>query len=222
MSKKSIISILISILSLCIVFIVFICVSNNNKNNSYSDNSKKIEEETQQDSFEEQEYSYTLSVDTCKSLFQCMPDDAKDSFERSNWINGHYRSVKTENDYLVLVLSESDIDYWKDYIDSFIKNRSDLDASEGDLFDVSDNYHKMVVYSKYEVYPAAVFNMTYIIPLCGIYQMLNGENPDEWNVKIELYETESGRLVKEGVMQNGATFSVGPQDWEKINIDSSN
>ena len=222
MLKRRVVSILISIIVICVVFVITIVVRNHRKGNFHNEINENTEQETQRDSFEEQDYSYILSVDTCKSLFQCMPDDAKDSFERSNWINGHYRSVKADKDNMVLVLSKSDINYWKAYINSFIKNRSDLDASEGDLFDVSDNYHKMVVYSKYEVYPAAVFNMTYILPLCGIYQMLNGENPDEWNVKIELYETESGRLVKEGVMQNGAKFSVGPQDWEEINIGSGN
>ena len=109
MLKRRVVSILISIIVICVVFVITIVVRNHRKGNFHNEINENTEQETQRDSFEEQEYSYNLSIDTCKSLFQCLPDNAKDSLERSNWINGHYRSVKADNDNMVLVLSKSDI-----------------------------------------------------------------------------------------------------------------
>lgn len=165
------------------------------------------------------DHQYVLSVKTCNTFFRCKPEEAEQSLNAYGWTVGRFQSaVEDENGNLVLTLSDSDVEYWKNYIDEEIKDRYRLNALDGCLFIVTDSYHKIEAQTKRELYMADGFNISYISLYCGIMQMLNGENPNEWYVDIEMIDVESGKTVKTGRVPS--TFTVTDEDWDKALVES--
>lgn len=160
-------------------------------------------------------HTYTLTSTTSHYLFNSSPAEANERFQTSPWIRGHYRSAYEDNNgNLVLVLSDDDITEWKKYIQSDIKQFQTNAEVDGQALEVSIDYKKIVASTNKELYVAAGYDVVYTIVYCGIMQMLNGEDPNEWGVNIIFKDSESGRIVKDVNFPKDGNFSIDDTDWD--------
>lgn len=166
-------------------------------------------------------HEFMFTAENCDMFFSCKPWEASLKLNSGGWTTGRFRSAVVDKDgNLVITLSDSDLEYWKSYIDSIIEKRSELDELDGCPFIVKDEYHSIEVRSKKEYLLADTFNITYISGYCGIMQILNGENLSDWYVDVEIIDVGSGKTVKTGQMPN--SFKVSMDDWDKVLGNSGN
>ena len=164
---------------------------------------------------ESDNHTYTLTSTTSHHLFNSSPAEANERFQTSPWIRGHYRSAYEDNNgNLVLILSEDDIVTWKVYIKSKEKQFKTNAEADGQSLDVSTDYKKIVASTNKELYIAAGYDVTRMTIFCGIMQMLNGEDPNEWNVNIIFKDSDFGRVVKEVDFPKDGKFSIDDTDWD--------
>ena len=68
-------------------------------------------------------HEFILTPKACNGLFSCNPNEVKNTLEHSPWVEGHFVSAtENEDGNLLLVLSDSDIRFWKTAIEKNWKN----------------------------------------------------------------------------------------------------
>lgn len=158
---------------------------------------------------------YVLNAKTCKTLMGCSPDEANKTLKESYWVQGHFQSAKVdERGNLVLVLSDEDIEHWKNHINQLFEKKSTAEETDGFKFLVDDDYKCIETYVNKEVYSAAGFDLIFMSVYCGIMQMLNGENPNEWYVDLRMYDVETETLIAEARFPD-ESMSVNDEDWDR-------
>lgn len=162
-----------------------------------------------------EENQYIFKPQTCKNFFGCNPAEASDVLKNSYWVQGHYQSaVEDEMGNFVLTLSEEDKEHWRNYISQLIQKRSELDASEGYQFLVSNDYKSIESHTTREVYLAAGFNIIDISAFCGLMQMLNGEDINNWYVDVKMVDLDTGIVIAEAKIPK-ETVKVNDEDWDR-------
>lgn len=166
---------------------------------------------------------YVLKPITCKSFFGCQPKEAEQVLINSYWAEGHFQSaIVDEKGNLILTLSKEDIEHWSNYINQLIQKRSELDAGDGCRFIVDDDYKSIESHVTKELYPAAGYNIGYISIFCGIMQMLNGNDFNNWYVDIKMFDVETEILIQESRFPV-EKFEVSNEDWDRaLNSAESN
>ncbi len=158
--------------------------------------------------------TYILSSSACRSVFGLEPNQMESALMRADWSNGHFQSAKqNEEGNLVLVLSEEDIEHWKQYFNDIIQTREEIDAADGYLFSVSEDYKHIETDATKEDFHIAVLNMGYIAAYCGVMQMLNGEDMETWYVDLKLFDHETSVLIDECRFPQ-SNFEVSEEEWD--------
>lgn len=158
---------------------------------------------------------YVLEPKTCKTLIGGTPAEAETVLANSHWVEGHFQSaVEDEEGNLVLTLSKKDKEHWENHINQVINNRIELDAADGYKFIVGDDYKSIETHTTKEVYLADGYNIMRISLFCGIMQMLNGEDINNWYIDIKMVDLETGALIKE-VRFPENNLNVTDEDWER-------
>lgn len=187
---------------LFLVIVVFLIVGcNGNTSQNATDGSEDKE--------------YILNAKTCQTFMGCSPNEANKALKESNWVQGHFQSAKVdERGNLVLVLSDEDIEHWKNYINQLFEKKSTAEEADGFKFLVDDDYKCIETYVNKEVYSAAGFSLTFMSVYCGIMQMLNGEDPNEWYVDLKMYDVKTEILITEARFPD-ESMSVNDEDWDR-------
>ena len=164
--------------------------------------------------------TYVINSDTCMAVYSCTPEENVQTMDDSDWIRGHYRdaSVDEEGNF-VLTLSEDDIAHWKKEMEENLEmlvNSASKD-NDGGYLKISDDYHNLTSKVQEENALAAGMEIQMASLWCATMQMLNGEDPNEWWVDIEVIDLESGNIVLncKDFPRTNRKFSIDHEDWEK-------
>ena len=157
---------------------------------------------------------YIIDSKNCRTLFFCSPEKAEIVLEDSEFCDGHFQYAKEDNNgNLVLILSQEDKEYWRKYIDDSIEIRKEASAESGIEFTVSENYKRIDVYTTRDLFGISGFNLTIYSTYCGIMQVLDGVESDEWYVDERMYDVETRVLIDEARFpQEG--MSVDIEEWD--------
>jgi len=162
------------------------------------------------------EHTYVVPKERCVTLFGCTPDVAVENVPFSPWIDGNYVSIEEDNDgNLVIVLNDKHVKHWRETIQGTFKKSNEGDAEYGLGIDFNEDYTEMNFYTDKEVYRVAGIKIGFLFPYCGILQMLDGVDPNEWYVDIKVIDVDTGITVKEGRLPDDKKFGVKTADWEK-------
>ena len=164
--------------------------------------------------------TYVINDETCRAVYSCTAEEAADSFSSFEEIDGHVRktSIDEEGNF-VLTLSEDDIAHWKKEMEKNLEmlvNSASKD-NDGGYLKISDDYHKLTSKVQEENALAAGIEIQMASLWCATMQMLNGEDPNEWWVDIEVIDLESGNIVLncKDFPRTNRKFSIDHEDWEK-------
>ena len=161
-------------------------------------------------------HEFIITPKRCNSLFSCNPNEVRDAFEHSPWIEGHFVSAtENEDGNLLLVLSDSDIRFWKAYIEKKIEKYHELSKVDGLRFELNESYTSLTYYSTKELMLAVGWTMTEIALYCGLMQMLNGDDPNTWYVDVAMADVETGKIVGQGRIPD-EEFNVSSEDWDRV------
>ena len=164
--------------------------------------------------------TYVINSDTCMAVYSAPPEEAITKISKSEWVGGHYRDASVDEDgNFVLTLSEDDIAHWKKEMEENLETlvKSSSKDNDGEYLKISDDYHQISTKAKKEYALGAAVGVQMATIWCATMQMLNGEDPNEWWVDIEVIDLESGNIVLncKDFPRTNRKFSIDHEDWEK-------
>ena len=165
-----------------------------------------------------EEHTYVVSKETCIWLFNSEPIDMEINADTSPWVGDNYVSMEEDEDgNLVIVLNDKHVEHWRKEILGKFENAKKADERDGigKSFELSEDYTEFVYYSNEELSDGTVIKIGLLFPYCGILQMLDGVDPNEWYVDIKVIDVDTGITVKEGRLPDDKKFGVKKEDWEK-------
>jgi len=163
-----------------------------------------------------EEHTYVVPPKACNTLFSNSPEDVVLFKDESPWIDGNYVSMEEDEDgNLVIVLNDKHVEHWREEILDIFKKINEADAQYGLGVYLSEDYTEMKYYTNKDVYDVSAIGIGLIFPYCGILQMLDGVDPNEWYVDIKVIDVDTGITVKEGRLPDDKKFGVKKEDWEK-------
>ena len=163
-----------------------------------------------------EEHTYVVPKERCVTLFGCTPDVAVEDVPFSPWIDGNYVSIEEGNDgNLVIVLNDKHVKHWRETILGKFEKSNEANGEHGLGFELSQDYSVMKYYTNKDVYRVVGIRIGLLFPYCGILQMLDGVDPNEWYVDIKVIDVDTGIIVKEGRLPDDKKFGVKTADWEK-------
>ena len=169
-------------------------------------------------SCELQEHTYIISERTCNTMFSHPPEEWEEVANISYWIQGEYVSADVDEEgNLVLVLNDKHIAHWKRYIEEDLKKMHEVYKKAGvDYgFIISEDYTELTYMTDRSFYFGSMVKLGYLIPYCGIMQMLNGIDPNEWYLDIIFKDWKTGITIKTGRVPDDGSFGITDEDWEK-------
>ncbi len=129
---------------------------------------------------EVQEHTYIISERTCNTMFSHPPEEWEEVANISYWIQGEYVSADVDEEgNLVLVLNDKHIWHWKRYIEEDLKKMLEADKRDGEEygFIINEDYTELIYMTDRSFYFGSMIKLGYLIPYCGIMQMLIGIDP---------------------------------------------
>jgi hypothetical protein len=123
--------------------------------------------------------------------------------------------VSEAGDTVTLKLSDEHIPHWTGQMDSLLTQlRSDFsEIDENYRLEYSDDYKTVRLYYNLDL-PAldAVSYVMHTETYCIFQQLLGGCGIDGWIVRIEIYNSDTGKLVASGGSESGLSYTK--EDWE--------
>ena len=165
-----------------------------------------------------QEHTYIISERTCNTMFSHPPEEWEEVANISYWIQGEYVSADVDEEgNLVLVLNDKHIAHWKRYIEEDLKKMLEADKRDGEEygFIISEDYTELTYMTDRSFYFGSMVKLGYLIPYCGIMQMLTGIDPNEWHVDIIFKYWKTGITIKTGRVPDDGSFGLFDEDWDK-------
>ena len=169
-------------------------------------------------SCELQEHTYIISERTCNTMFSHPPEEWEEVANISYWIQGEYVSADVDEEgNLVLVLNDKHIAHWKRYIEEDLKKMLEADKRDGEEygFIISEDYTELTYMTDRSFYFGSMVKLGYLIPYCGIMQMLTEIDPNEWYLDITIKDGKTGITIKTGRIPDDGSFRITDEDWEK-------
>ena len=129
----------------------------------------------------------------------------------------HYIDVYENEDGTVTVeiTKEQQQDYWLPSREDVWKGVEEQlkEYDENYRLEHNDSYTQVDAYYNQELPwdKAGVF-MIYAEVLCASYQLFSGVDSDSWRVEINIYNSDTGKLVKSG--SSDADMTYDDSDWE--------
>ena len=165
-----------------------------------------------------QEHTYIISERTCNTMFSHPPEEWEEVANISYWIQGEYVSADVDEEgNLVLVLNDKHIWHWKRYIEEDLKKMLEADKRDGEEygFIINEDYTELIYMTDRSFYFGSMIKLGYLIPYCGIMQMLIGIDPNEWHVDIIFKDGKTGITIKTGRVPDDGSFGITAEDWDK-------
>ena len=82
-------------------------------------------------------------------------------------------------------------------------------------FLISEDYTELTYMTDRSFYFGSMIKLGYLIPYCGIMQMLIGIDPNEWHVDIIFKDGKTGITIKTGRIPDDESFRITDEDWDK-------
>lgn len=164
------------------------------------------------------EHKYVISEERCFAMFGCFAEEWEKRANESYWIAGNYVSADTDEEgKLLLVLDDKHARYWKTHIlEDFDEMFDEIDREEKEYsFKLNEDYTGLICMISKSSYDSAILKLAYFLPYCGIMQMLNGADPNEWYLDISMTDIQTGAVIKTGRMPDDGSFGVNDEDWDK-------
>ena len=120
----------------------------------------------------------------------------------------------TDKDSITMSLTLEQKQWWlksrKELLDDLNEKMSQYDSDYHITYD--DECTELSLYYDLKVDANKVAEFKYIAEfLCGMYQVLNGVNDDNWNVNINIYNSKTKKLVTSGSSVDGLSYEA--EDW---------
>lgn len=162
-----------------------------------------------------EEHTYVVPPKACNSLFGSSPENVVIRQGESPWIGDNYVSMEEDKEgNLVIVLNDKHVEHWRTEILDDFEQTNKANKEYGIGFELSQDYSTMKYYTNEDVYGVVGMRIGFILPYCGILQMLDGVDLNEWYVDIEVIDVDTGITVKEGRLPQDKKFGVLKDDWE--------
>lgn len=142
-------------------------------------------------------------------------DDLANQFEETGKVEKIVvNDSGTDHDSITMYITKEQKEFW-------IKSRKELlDEYNKKISAYNPKYHieysydctNLSLYYDADLNTHKVAEFLYLSQfLCGMYQVLNGINNDDWNVNICIYNSKTGKLVASGSSNDGVSYEE--EDW---------
>lgn len=98
-------------------------------------------------------------------------------------------------------------DVWRDLQEQFKEYDENYRLEHNDSYTQVDAYYNLNLPED-----KAIVYVIYTEYLCASYQLFSGVDSDEWRVEINIYNSDTGKLVKSG--SSDADMTYDDSDWE--------
>ena len=123
---------------------------------------------------------------------------------------------KNEDGTITLSLTETQRDRWIDFRMERIKKtqKEFSEFQDGYRIEFSDAYKTINFYYNLDLEPIEAIKYFTIAEIeCGFYQLLSGVENGEWYVQMNVYNSDTGKLVTSGDSNHNLHYEY--EDWEK-------
>ena len=158
--------------------------------------------------------TYRLSATRCSTLFGHGPEKTVQSFKEAEWVQGHYISATVDDDgYFVFVLSDDDIQVWKNFYQPKIDDLLKIIEEQGEQKVVLNAEYTKMEYS-INAEGCMSFMLRYIGLMydCGIINLLNGVDIEAWQVETTVYNIDNQDVIWHGFWPQDKP-TIDPKDF---------